>query len=890
MHTRIGWLAVGALLAGTVVAAQAAAPATKPAPPQIVLSPEGNHLWAYDAASGAPQLVSRAQNGDDPGAAAPVGSPRRDINGQVCVSPDRRHVITGEDTVFAAANGGDGGSSHDPRIAGWGYFQIGGGKIGDIRIKQVGKLAPEAGRGPGYTGDPDNYGCGFLDNRRLLTTAIGNTLPGEPANGQLILWFGPFTRGFRPAKTAGGTGFLVGEVDHCEIDHTLATAGGITVDINGDVYVATNRPDDAGNAGGVWRYRGRWPRSMAECTPAFLKKNIVKTQIVPQVAGVPADPTAPTPSSVVISPDNTLYVASVFSGTVSEFSKAGLWLRDIWPTSPVAPRRGPTSETPFGLAVTRDGSLWIADLGIVFNGPVPGQGSVVRVGFDAGRNPRPLGETVASGLTFPDGLGVYTPPAPTPRRGRATSEWGCGDWGMYGRTLSRQFSSDCATAISPTTVAGLVPAWTFRVPADPADQGTFTASPVVVDRTVYIGGWNGVMYALDLDDGHVIWEYQTPVAKGATYGPIVSSAAVTDVVTGNKTQRLVIVGSGPRLYAFHAATGKVAWVRYLAAGIADDPGEVQSSPLVYDDTVYVGFDVHNKPGRLTGGRRGGLIALDVRSGKVKWRYEPEAKAKQPASGCGGVWGSPVVDTATGLLYFGTANCPAVRDNPKLPMEEITALRAKTGARVWTFRPHQKAGAKSYDDKDEDFGATPNLFVDKSGRKVLGAGSKDGSYYALDPRTGKVLWNTKVVTPAPGVGGFIGSPAVWRGDVFGGTAISFPPPTFHSFDGRTGAVRWQGGGAPTYAATSVANGVVFTGSLDFTFKALDAATGRPLWAAPTLGAVSSGAAVIDDMVVVGTGTSTSDACAKDNPTDEACVTAFDTVLGQQGALHAFRLAG
>jgi hypothetical protein len=86
------------------------------APRQFVLSPEGNHLWAYDAQTLEHQLVVRAQNGSDPGEAPPAGAERRDINGQICVSPDGGHVITGEDTVIPPAGGT--GSSHDPRIAG----------------------------------------------------------------------------------------------------------------------------------------------------------------------------------------------------------------------------------------------------------------------------------------------------------------------------------------------------------------------------------------------------------------------------------------------------------------------------------------------------------------------------------------------------------------------------------------------------------------------------------------------------------------------------------------------------------------------------------------------------------------------------------------------------
>jgi hypothetical protein len=388
-----------------------------PAPPgvrasvggEFVLSPEGNHLWAYDAATGEHQLLARAQNGGDPGAVAPNGLVR-DINGQVCVSPDGTHLVSGEDTVIAPADGGDGAGSHDPRIAGWGWFTIGGDALGELTMEQTGKLAPEAGTGPGYAGDPDNYGCGFLDAERLVTTAIGNTLPGEEANGQLFLWFGPFEDGYRQeTDPATGVGFFVGEVEHCEIDRGLATAGGIAVAPDGDVYVATNRPTaiPGGEPGAVWRYSGTWPTSVAECTPEYLAANLTKTRVLPAVAGLPADPTSPTPSAVVISPTGTLYVSSVFSGTVSEYTTSGHWLRDLYPTSPVAPRTGPTGQTPFGLAVTSDGSLWIADLGIVVAAPAPGQGSVVRLA--PGAPPGASATTVRDGLTFPDGLGVYRP-------------------------------------------------------------------------------------------------------------------------------------------------------------------------------------------------------------------------------------------------------------------------------------------------------------------------------------------------------------------------------------------------------------------------------------------------------------------------------------------------
>jgi hypothetical protein len=379
MRVRVGVLAV-ALIAAVAVPARSASP-----PAQLVLSPEGNHLWAYDAETGDAQLVVRAVNGDDPGV-EPNSAERRDINGQVCVSPDGEHVVTGEDTVT-----GDGGS-HDPTIAGWGWFDA-TYEDGKLSLTQTGKLSPEDGAGPGYRGDPDNYGCGFLGADRLVTTAIGNTLPGDPANGQLFLWIGKV---------------------HCEIAGDLATAGGIAVDDNGDVYVATNRPDDANNPGGVWRFSGEWPTKAKDCTPEYVRTHITRTLVIPnRPAAVPLvpDARAATPSAVAISPDDTLYVSSVFTGTVSEYTKGGRWVRDIYPTSPVAAMTGPTSNTPYGLAFTARGDLWIADLGIVLATPAPGQGSVIRVAFDGAGNPVVPATTVAEGLEFPDGLGVYTVPS-----------------------------------------------------------------------------------------------------------------------------------------------------------------------------------------------------------------------------------------------------------------------------------------------------------------------------------------------------------------------------------------------------------------------------------------------------------------------------------------------
>jgi polyvinyl alcohol dehydrogenase (cytochrome) len=145
--------------------------------------------------------------------------------------------------------------------------------------------------------------------------------------------------------------------------------------------------------------------------------------------------------------------------------------------------------------------------------------------------------------------------------------------------------------------------------------------------------------------------------------------------------------------------------------------------------------------------------------------------------------------------------------------------------------------------DHDFGAPPVLAAAADGEPFLLAGQKSGVVYGLDPDTGKLRWSTKIGRGGPaGVVNFGLSAA--GGRVFAPITDYGPPtaeakPGLYALDIKTGRVLWRYqadackgapgcmsgfGGAPTAVGR-----LVLVGGDDGWLRALDAATGAPVWA-------------------------------------------------------------
>lgn len=484
-------------------------------------------------------------------------------------------------------------------------------------------------------------------------------------------------------------------------------------------------------------------------------------------------------------------------------------------------------------------------------------------------------------------------------------------WPMYGHDLSHSGAADSCpgqSRISASDVSRLTPRWFLPT-------GDVTATPAVVDGTVYVGDDSGTFRAVNQSSGAVEWSFSAlsnPVHDDRHqpgFGEFVSSPAVARVP--GLADPVVYVGGGGTLFALDARTGRALWAQDVDPGQPDSAIEIESSPAVDVSSdppeVVVGSDDNGSPDvDVTG-----VQAFNAVTGQLLWKYEPERDAVvhslsgQDGQGdaCGDVWSSPAIDPSTHLVVFGTGNCAdnaaAVAHHDFATNAGIFALDLATGQRRWSFfeppNRYDTGQAADTGNGDDDFGSSAVLTRIGS-RKVVVEASKSGYVYALDENTGAEIWQDEPAQAGQlspqlvgAIGGFIGSPALGQVDgrpaLFLSSAVPLPfsgqgadlsgntvPPasvdtslaadpsravSLHAVSVTTGAILWQDAvSAPTYAAVTYSDGVVFLpATTGLAVTAYDADTGQPLWGVPTsLAAPASGVSVVGGSICFGTGIS------------------------------------
>jgi len=452
-----------------------------------------------------------------------------------------------------------------------------------------------------------------------------------------------------------------------------------------------------------------------------------------------------------------------------------------------------------------------------------------------------------------------------------------GSWrGFSPAADNRRFQDARAAGFTAADLDRLELAWAFGFPGDVIAF----AAPTVVAGTLFVGSAGGIVSALDAATGCVHWQYDA-------HGPVRAAPVVAgegDALT------LLFSDQNGGVHAIDAHTGEQRWrVRVeeheatrLTGSFALADGIVFVPAASWEETRSI------NPAYECCTFRGSITALRIADGTQVWKTflvdEPRrtgATAIETAtfgpSGAG-VWSTPTVDSARGLLYVTTGDNYS---HPATAMSDaIVALDLADGHVVWSQQTTPNdvynsscgtQGPNCPDDRgpDYDFGAAALLLRTTAGNDLLVAGQKSGVVYGLDPDDGgQVLWQTRV-----GEGGVNGG-VQWgmasdgayiyasvsdvvrpRGLMARPGAVGNAPLDPTRGGGLTalrltdGSKAWHAPGhacAPPKPGCSPAQpgaltaieGAVFSGSLDGHLRAFAADDGRVLWDFDTARAYST----------------------------------------------------
>ncbi len=383
--------------------------------------------------------------------------------------------------------------------------------------------------------------------------------------------------------------------------------------------------------------------------------------------------------------------------------------------------------------------------------------------------------------------------------------------------------------------------------------GATNRGVAILDDTVYVGTLDCYVVALDARSGAARWETKVQENKlgySITAAPLAVDGKIIVGISGGEA------GIRGFLDAYDAKTGKLLWRRFTIPA----PGE---------------------PGHETW--QGGKNEV--------WKM-----------GGGATWLTGSYDPELNLLYWGTGNPGPdwngdVRPGDNLYTCSLLAIDAATGKIKWHFQytPHD-----THDWDSNEIPVLLDAEVNGRARKLVVMANRNAFYYVLDRVTGEFLHGTPyakqtwasgldakgrpIVLPntEPSYEGTLVYPALngatnwWspsyspltrllyvavreRGSYYFKSDVEFKPGTFFAGGGEraidgdekawgairalevtTGKLKWEFRlHTPAWAGVlATAGGLVFSGSNEGNFYALDAETGKPLWEIQTGAAITA----------------------------------------------------
>jgi polyvinyl alcohol dehydrogenase (cytochrome) len=362
--------------------------------------------------------------------------------------------------------------------------------------------------------------------------------------------------------------------------------------------------------------------------------------------------------------------------------------------------------------------------------------------------------------------------------------------------------------------------WITQVDAHPA--AIITGSPVVHENTVYVGvssqeeglatnpaypccTFRGSMVALDVLTGKILWKTFTVPDNGGR----------TDQYSGNAIWSPPAID--PRRGSLYIGVGNNYTVPDAVLQCqqeAIDSGNENANCEAPDDF----FDT--------------VLALDLTTGAIKWSHK--------------LFGFDPWTVACLSLPPGV-NCPS----PHGPDFDFPG-----------------SGPNLLHLSDGGAGGRGRGAPGESGVDLVGIGQKSGAYWALNPDNGAIVWST-IVGPGGTTGGIQWGTATDGTRIYvaitnslhitytlanGGPTINWG--SWAALDPRTGRILWQvpdpTPGTVDPGAVSVANGVLYAGSYSGAMYGLDARAGAVLFTFASGGSVIDAPSIVKGTVYWGSG--------------------------------------
>lgn len=215
--------------------------------------------------------------------------------------------------------------------------------------------------------------------------------------------------------------------------------------------------------------------------------------------------------------------------------------------------------------------------------------------------------------------------------------------------------------------------------------------------------------------------------------------------------------------------------------------EVRSSPMADKATLYVGVYDNN------------IYALDLKSGKFKWKYPTE----------GGIAAKPFV----------------YNDRVIVGSEDRVAYAVSTGGRlIWTCPTEGRIRSSARVEFEHAF-----------------FGSDDHRLYAVNAQTGRVIWRFEAMGPIRS------SPTLGDELVYVGSEDGY----VYAVDLSSGVHRWKfRSNRNITSSPALFKDIIIVGSQDWNVYGLDAKTGYSIWQVRTGQAVISSPVIFDEIAYIG----------------------------------------